>query len=161
MATANTTATPTADKGGTAARPERLWPYVLMGLYLGFVFTRGEVVSWFRIQEMFRFQSFHMYGVIGTAVATAALCVVLIRRREVASFTGRPIELVPDPKATPGREHWLGGTAFGLGWGLIGACPGPIYTLIGNGVTVMVVALASAVLGAWTYGTLRHHLPHE
>ena len=142
-------------------RSERLWPYVIMGLFLGVVFTRAEVVSWFRIQEMFRFQSFHMYGIIGSAVLVAGLSVWAIRRIEAGSFAGRPMELVKDPFAKPGLEHWLGGIAFGFGWGLLGACPGPIYVLIGNGVTVMLVAFVAALTGAWTYGALRSRLPHS
>lgn len=140
-------------------RVERLWPYVAWGVYLGFVFTRSEVVSWFRIQEMFRFQSFHMYGIIGSAVVTAALGVWLIRRAGLRSWLGREMEPGADFTA-PGTRYWAGGTLFGIGWGLLGACPGPIYVLIGNGVTVMIVALLSALLGVWSYGLLRHRLPH-
>ena len=142
-------------------RAERLWPYALMGLFLGFIFTRGEVVSWFRIQEMFRFQSFHMFGIIGSAVAVAASSLRVIKRLEAASFVGRPIDLPEDSFASPGYQFWVGGIAFGLGWGLLGACPGPIYVLIGNGITVMAVAFASALLGVWTYGSIRHRLPHS
>jgi len=139
---------------------ERLWPYALIGLYLGFVFTRAEVVSWFRIQEMFRFQSFHMYGIIGSAVAVAALGVAWLKRSRSAALTGRPFQWPASERGLPGPQYWIGGTAFGLGWGLTGACPGPLYVLIGNGVTVMLVALLSAVAGAWTYGRVRHLLPH-
>ncbi len=142
-------------------RKESLWPYLLMGVALGVVFTRAEVVSWFRIQEMFRFQTFHMYGVIGSAVAVAALSVWGIKRIEAGSFVGRPMEMLPDPFAKPGWQFWLGGIVFGLGWGLLGACPGPIYVLIGNGVTVMVAALASALAGVWAYAILRSRLPHS
>ena len=131
----------TASHTGSAGK-ERLWPYALLGLYLGIVFTRSEVVSWFRIQEMFRFQSFHMYGIIGSAVLVGAIGVALIKRLEARSVTGRAMEM--DPAGKPGPQHILGGTTFGLGWGLLGACPGPLYVLIGNGVTVMIVALASA-----------------
>jgi len=145
----------------TATLPERMWPYALLGVFLGFVFTRAEVVSWFRIQEMFRFQSFHMYGIIGSAVAVGALSIWLLKRFSVRSVTNRPLEIPADDFSPPGYQYWLGGTAFGLGWGLLGACPGPIYVLIGNGVTVMVVAFLSAVAGAWTYGALRHRLPHS
>jgi len=151
----------TRDVTATApARRERLWPYALLGVYLGFVFTRSEVVSWFRIQEMFRFQSFHMYGIIGSAVVVGGIGVWAIKRFRARSWVGWPMETSPDFRK-PGYQFWLGGTAFGLGWGLLGACPGPIYVLIGDGVTVMVVALASAVLGAWTYGAVRHRLPHS
>lgn len=141
-------------------RSERLWPYALLGVYLGIVFTRAEVISWFRIQEMFRFQSFHMYGIIGSAVAVGAIGVWMIRRFEATSYVGWPMQTTADFRR-PGYQFWLGGTAFGLGWGLLGACPGPIYVLLGNGVSVMVVALASALLGVWTYGSIRHRLPHS
>lgn len=141
----------------TPSGKEGLALYLLLGVTLGFVFTRTEVVSWFRIQEMFRFQSFHMYGVIGSAVAVGAIGLWLARRLE----GGSPRQPRPEWDATkPGIQHAIGGTSFGLGWGLLGACPGPIYVLIGNGLTVMVVALASALAGVWTYGLLRDRLPH-
>ena len=144
-----------------ATAPEHLWPYALVGLFLGIVFTRSEVVSWFRIQEMFRFQSFHMYGIIGSAVVVGAVGLWLIKRFEVRSVTRRPMELPNDTFKAPGYQYWIGGIVFGLGWGLLGACPGPIYVLIGNGVTVMLAAFLSALAGVWTYGALRHHLPHS
>ena len=144
-----------------ATLPERMWPYALIGLSLGFVFTRGEVVSWFRIQEMFRFQAFHMYGIIGSAVLVGAVSVWLIKRLDARSVTRRPMEIPVDEFNAPGSQYWLGGIIFGLGWGLLGACPGPIYVLFGNGVTVMVAAFLSALLGVWTYGALRHRLPHS
>ena len=143
-----------------ATKPERLWPYLVLGVVLGIVFTRAEVVSWFRIQEMFRFQAFHMYGIIGSAVAVGALGVQLLKRLEARSLTNRPMEIPADSFRAPGWQYWLGGTVFGLGWGLLGACPGPIYVLFGNGVTVMVVAFLSALVGVWTYGAVRHRLPH-
>jgi len=144
-----------------ATTAERLWPYALIGVALGIVFTRGEVVSWFRIQEMFRFQAFHMYGIIGSAVAVGAAGIQLIKRVEARSLTNRPMEIPTDRFEAPGYQYWLGGTAFGLGWGLLGACPGPIYVLFGNGVTVMAAAFLSALVGVWTYGALRHRLPHS
>lgn len=141
-------------------RAERLWPYLLIGIALGFVFTRSEVISWFRIQEMFRFQAFHMYGIIGSAVAVGALSVWLMRRLEARALTGAKPAIPSDELELPGTRYWIGGTLFGLGWGLLGACPGPIYVLFGNGITVMAMAFASALLGAWSYGALRHRLPH-
>ena len=152
---------PSTPPRSMAMQPERMWPYLLLGVALGIVFTRAGVISWFRIQEMFRFQSFHMYGIIGSAVAVAALGVHLIKRLEARSVTNRPMEIPEDRFRAPGWQYWLGGTAFGLGWGLIGACPGPIYVLFGNGVTVMAAAFASALVGVWTYGALRPHLPHS
>jgi len=150
-------------QGGTPATParERLWPYALMGVALAIVFTRGEVVSWFRIQEMFRFQAFHMYGIIGSAVAVGAVSIQLIKRFETKSITGDPISIPDNKFDAPGWQFWIGGTVFGLGWGLLGACPGPIYVLFGSGVTVMAVAFLSALVGVWTYGAIRHRLPHS
>lgn len=142
-------------------RPERLWPYLLLGTFLGLVFTRSEVVSWFRIQEMFRFQAFHMYGIIGSAVLVGAIGVWVIKKFNVGSLTGHKMEISRPPFEGPGYQFWIGGTLFGLGWGLLGACPGPIYVLIGNGLTVMLAALVSALAGAWTYGAVRSHLPHN
>jgi len=144
-----------------ATLPERLWPYLAMGIVLGIVFTRSEVVSWFRIQEMFRFQSFHMYGIIGSAVFVGAISLLLIKRFEARSLTRRPLEIPSDNFVAPGYQYWLGGTTFGVGWGLLGACPGPIYVLFGSGVTVMIAAFASAIAGVWTYGAIRHRLPHS
>lgn len=156
-----TPAEETRARPSMATGPERLWPYLVLGVVLGFVFTRSEVVSWFRIQEMFRFQAFHMYGIIGSAVAVGAVSVQLIKRLQARSMTNRPMEIPIDRFEAPGYQYWLGGTAFGLGWGLLGACPGPIYVLIGNGITVMAVAFLSALVGVWTYGALRHRLPHS
>ncbi len=147
--------------GQTLNRHEPGWPYLLLGVYLGVVFLKTEAVSWFRIQEMFRFHAFHMYGIIGGAVAVGALGVFLIKRTGARTVTGRPI-VFPTPEDTrPGPQHWIGGTIFGLGWGLLGACPGPIYALIGAGVWVMVVGLLAAMAGAWAYGLLRPRLPHS
>jgi uncharacterized membrane protein YedE/YeeE len=137
--------------------------YALIGLHLGVVFTQSQVISWFRIYEMFRFDSFHMYGVIGTAVATAALSVWLIKRFRLKTLHGEPIQLAPKAwggSRVPGARYWMGGTLFGLGWALLGACPGPLFALIGGGVSVMFVALLSALAGTWTYAALRDHLPH-
>ena len=144
----------------TLNRHEPGWPYLLLGVYLGVIFLKTEAVSWFRIQEMFRFHAFHMYGIIGGAVAVGALGIFLIKRAGARTVMGRPI-VFPTPEDTrPGPQHWIGGTIFGLGWGLMGACPGPIYALIGAGVWVMVVGLLAAMAGAWAYGFLRPRLPH-
>jgi len=144
-------------------RPLALLGYLLVGVGLGVVFVQSEVASWFRIQEMFRFQSFHMYGIIGTAVAVAAIGVQVIQRLGLRTIHGEQIRIVPrdeDGAGIRGPRYWIGGTLFGMGWALLGACPGPIFTLIGSGVTVMVAALASAMAGTWAYGALQRHLPH-
>jgi uncharacterized membrane protein YedE/YeeE len=132
---------------------------LLLGIAFGFVLSRSEAVSWFRIQEMFRFQSFRMYGIIGSAIATAALSVALIKWAGLKSVSGERIS-IPRKELGSGIRYAAGGTIFGLGWALTGACPGAIFALIGNGVSVMVVAVVSAFAGAWVYGWLRPRLPH-
>lgn len=134
--------------------------YLFIGIFYGVVFTKAEVISWFRIQEMFRFQSFHMYGIIGSAVVVAAISVYLVKRYDVSTVRGEAIDIPPKKWGHIGYRYWIGGTFFGIGWALLGACPGPIFTLIGAGVTVIVIALASALAGTWTYTYLRPRLPH-
>lgn len=148
--------TPTAP----AAKPEPLAVYLVLGVVLGTIFIKSEVASWFRIQEMFRFQAVHMYGVIGGAVLVAAVSVALMKRLGIRTAGGRPIRFPTWEETRPRPHHLLGGTIFGLGWGLLGACPGPIYALIGSGLPVMLVGLLAALAGAWTYGLLRPGLPH-
>jgi uncharacterized membrane protein YedE/YeeE len=138
---------------------ERLWPYLLIGIFFGIVATKSEIISWYRIQEMFRFQSFHMYGVIGSAVAVGILSVALIKRFRGRAADGTAIA-IPAKHLGTGTRYWAGGILFGFGWALTGGCPGPMFILVGNGVTVFLVALAAAVLGAWTYGLARPRLPH-
>ena len=133
--------------------------YVALGTLFGIVLTKSEVISWFRIQEMFRFQSFHMYGIIGSAVMVAAVSLQLIKRLGAHALDGQVI-VVPPKAMGRGTRYWLGGILFGLGWALAGACPGPLFALVGNGVGVVAVTLASAVLGTWVYGALRPRLPH-
>ncbi len=143
--------------------PVALAVYGLLGAYLGLVFTKSQVISWFRIYEMFRFESFHMYGVIGSAVATAALSVWIIKRLGQTTVHGEPIELVPKQWGTsrvPGARYWMGGLTFGFGWALLGACPGPLVALLGGGVSVMAAALAAALAGTWAYALVRDRLPH-
>jgi len=133
--------------------------YLLLGIAFGVVLTKSEVLSWFRIQEMFRFQSPRMYEIIASAVLVAAVSVALIKRLGVRTVSGDPIEL-PPKQLEHGVRYALGGTIFGLGWALTGACPGPLFALVGNGVTVMAAAIASALAGTWLYGVLRPRLPH-
>jgi uncharacterized membrane protein YedE/YeeE len=136
-----------------------LIPFFFVGVLFGIVLTKSEVISWYRIQEMFRFQSFHMYGIIGSAVVTAGVGLQIIRRLKLRSLSGEPI-VIPPKKMGKGTRYWAGGTIFGLGWGLIGACPGPLFALLGNGTGVMIVAILSALVGTWCYGALRSRLPH-
>jgi hypothetical protein len=140
-------------------RPAFLLVYLLLGVAFGVVLTRSEVLSWFRIQEMFHFQSFRMYGFIGSAIATAAASIALIKASGLSSADGKPI-VIPRRPLGSGIQYAVGGTIFGMGWALTGACPGPLFALIGNGVSVMTVAVLSALAGTWAYGWLRPSLPH-
>lgn len=133
--------------------------YLGMGTLFGMILIKSEVVSWFRIQEMFRFQAFHMYGILGGAVVVAGASIALLRRADARTIRGEPIE-ISDKPFDRGANQLLGGAAFGLGWGLLGACPGPIYALIGAGITPVIVSLVSAMAGAWVYGQLKPYLPH-
>lgn len=133
--------------------------YFVLGTGFGVVLVKSEVVSWFRMQEMFRFQSFHMYGVLLSAVVTAGLSIVLLRRLGARTLAGDPIVIPPKVLGT-GRRYWMGGTVFGFGWALSGACPGPLFAVAGTGLTVYAVAALSALAGTWSYGYLRPKLPH-
>jgi len=146
-------------EAGGQARPVFLFLYLLLGIAFGVVLTKSEVISWFRIQEMFRFQSFRMYGIIGSAIATAALSVAVIKKLSLRSASGEAI-VIPRKDLRSGARYAIGGTIFGLGWALTGACPGPLFALIGTGVSVMVVAVLSALAGTLLYGLLRPRLPH-
>ena len=128
-----------------------------MGTFFGTLLYKSEVISWFRIQEMFRFQSFHMYGVMGSAVVAGALSIFLIKKLNAKALNSELIE-IPDKKFNSGTV--IGGTLFGMGWALTGACPGPLYTHLGAGTSVMIVAILSALWGAWLYGYFRPKLPH-
>ncbi|MES2848405.1 MAG: DUF6691 family protein [Bacteroidota bacterium] len=131
--------------------------YLFAGVLFGILLVKAEVISWFRIQEMFRLQSFHMYGVIGSAVVIGMISVFLIKKMKIKTIYGETIEFHPK-KFNKGQVY--GGLLFGLGWAVTGACPGPLYALIGNGATVIIVTLLSAVVGTWVYGKLRERLPH-
>jgi uncharacterized protein len=131
--------------------------YILAGTAFGIILVKSEVMSWFRIQEMFRLQSFHMYGVIGSAVAVGALSVWIIKRYNIKSMRGEPIVIAPK-KFQKGQI--IGGLLFGIGWAITGACPGPLFAQIGSGSTVVAVSLLSAIVGVWVYGKWQHKLPH-
>ncbi len=133
--------------------------YLVLGTFFGIVLIKGEVISWFRIYEMFRFESFHMYGIIGSAVVTAMLSLRLLRSRDARSLSGEAIA-IPPKELGRGTRYWLGGSLFGVGWGLVGACPGPLFALIGGGVAVMWAVLLSAIVGTFLYGVLAPRLPH-
>lgn len=137
----------------------RLVPYLLLGAVFGGILYEAEAVSWFRIQEMFRFDAFHMYGIILSAVSTAFVSLTAIRRLGILDAEGKPLSL-PPKTLSKGVRYLAGGFIFGLGWALTGACPGPLVALVGAGVPVMVVAILSALVGTWTYGALRLKLPH-
>ncbi|MEK7256776.1 MAG: DUF6691 family protein [Bacteroidota bacterium] len=130
--------------------------YALAGIVFGVVLVKSEVISWFRIQEMFRLQSFHMYGVIGTAVVVGAISIFLIKKLKIKTIHGEAIEF-QDKKFTKGQIY--GGLIFGLGWAITGACPGPLFAQIGAGFTVIFVTLLSAIAGTWVYGRFREKLP--
>jgi hypothetical protein len=134
------------------------WPYLLVGTLFGFTLMKSEAASWYRIQEMFRFQSFHMYGVIGSAVVVGAIATWLLRRSGLATQGGAPIQIT---LKEPGMQRYIyGSVLFGIGWGLAGVCPGPIFTLVGAGLPGMFVVLLSALAGTWVYGLVRSKLPH-
>ena len=132
--------------------------FLLVGIFFGIVLVKSEAVSWFRIYEMFRFQSFHMYGIIGTAIATGLLFLQISKRRHLKNIIGEQIDA---PEKEEGFIRFIvGGTIFGLGWALIGACPGPMYILLGTGVYSMTIVIIAALLGTFIYGLLKGKLPH-
>lgn len=136
-----------------------LWAYLLVGVLFGITITKAEVISWFRIQEMFRFQGFHMFGIFATALPVAILGVQTLKRRRVRALTGEPIS-IPPKQLGRGVRYVAGGVIFGVGWALVGACPGPLFALLGSGIGVIALTIVSAALGNWTYGLLRGRLPH-
>lgn len=131
--------------------------YLLVGIAFGIVFIKAEIISWYRIQEMFALQSFHMYGVIGSAVMVGITGVLLIKKFNLRTIYGESI-VIPDKKFNKGNVY--GALIFGLGWAITGACPGPLYAQIGTGASVIIVTLFSALLGTWVYGYFRERLPH-
>lgn len=131
--------------------------YLLVGILFGIVFVKAEIISWFRIQEMFRLQSFHMYGVIGSAVLTGMISVWLIKKFKIKTLDGEPITIAPK-KFNKGQI--FGGLIFGFGWAITGACPGPLFAQIGTGAFAVIITLLSAIFGTWVYGYFRDQLPH-
>jgi len=131
--------------------------YMMVGILFGIVFVKAEIISWFRIQEMFRLQSFHMYGVIGTAVVVGAISVFLIKKLKIKTIYGEEITFTPK-KFNKGQIY--GGLIFGLGWAITGACPGPLFAQVGTGAVAILIVILSAIAGTWIYGKFRDQLPH-
>ncbi len=136
----------------------KYFKFLLVGIFFGIVLVKSEAVSWYRIYEMFRFQSFHMYGIIGSAVIIGAIIVWFIKRSKMKSTEGEIIDLPPKDRVY--KRYLIGGTLFGLGWALAGACPGPMFVLVGAGVYSMLIVIAASVLGTFVYGLLKDKLPH-
>ena len=132
--------------------------FLLLGIFFGIVLVKSEAVSWYRIFEMFKFQSFHMYGIIGSAVVVGIIAVWLIKKFKVKSIEKEEISFSPKDRVF--TRYIVGGTIFGLGWGLAGACPGPMFVLFGTGVVSILIVIAASVLGTFIYGLLRDRLPH-
>ncbi len=131
--------------------------YLILGFLFGIILIKAEVVSWFRIQEMFHFQSFHMYGVIGSAVVVGIISILIIKKFNIKTIDGEPIQI---ESKSFSKGNIIGGLIFGFGWALTGACPGPLYALVGSGALIVLVVLFSAVVGTLTYGALKDKLPH-
>lgn len=132
--------------------------FILIGILFGITMTKSEAISWYRIQEMFRFQSIHMYGIIGVAVILGALLFYIIKKYQIKTFGGAIIQIKDKPKNY--KAAILGGSIFGLGWAMTGACPGPLFTLLGHGFWAILIVIGSAILGTYTYGVLKSKLPH-
>lgn len=132
--------------------------YLIIGMFFGIVLIKSEAASWYRIFEMFQFQSFHMYGIIGTAVSLGILFTLMIKKLKIKSFFGLPIEIADKEKSF--TRYIIGGILFGLGWALAGACPGPMFALLGYGYLPMLLVIASATLGTYVYGRIKDKLPH-
>jgi len=146
-----------ADKSEQDAKWYHQLKYLIAGVIFGIILVKSEVISWFRIQEMFRLQSFHMYGVIGSAVVVGIISVWLIKKLKIKTIHGEEITFYPK-KFNKGQIY--GGLIFGFGWAITGACPGPLFAQIGTGATVVVITLLSAIVGTWVYGRLRDKMPH-
>ncbi len=136
----------------------KLIKFLIVGFVFGVVLTKSEAVSWYRIYEMFQFQSFHMYGIISVAIATGLIGIQIIKRNNIKDIDGAPIVIKDKEKGS--ARYWIGGILFGLGWGLVGSCPGPIFILLGAGIFPVVLVLLGALVGTVSYGVLRNKLPH-
>lgn len=132
--------------------------YIVVGFIFGIVLTKSEAVSWYRIYEMFMFQSFHMYGIIMVAIVTGVIGIQIIKRKNIKDFRGLPIEIIA--KEAGSTRFWIGGIFFGLGWALVGSCPGPIFILLGAGFLPMLLVLFGALFGTFLYGLIKDKLPH-
>ena len=143
------------------SRLEHKWyhniKYMIVGILFGILFVKAEIVSWFRIQEMFRLQSFHMYGIIGSAVIVGIISVWMIKKFKIKTIYGEDI-VIHDKQFNKGNIY--GGLLFGFGWAITGACPGPLFAQIGTGALVIIITLLSAIAGTWFYGLIRAKLPH-
>ncbi|SFA86365.1 hypothetical protein SAMN05660845_0691 [Flavobacterium swingsii] len=135
-----------------------LLKYLAVGFIFGLVLTKSEAVSWYRIYEMFMFQSFHMYGIIGVAITTGIIGIQIIKRNKLKDIDGLTIEIIDKEKGS--FRYWIGGLLFGLGWALVGSCPGPIFILIGAGFMSVGIILVGALLGTFLYGVIKDKLPH-
>lgn len=132
--------------------------FILAGILFGIIMSKSEAISWYRIQEMFRFQSFHMFGIMGTALLTGIIAVWLMKKMKAHDVEGKPVSFTDKEKTW--RRYLIGGTIFGLGWALTGACPGPVFVLLGQGYLVMIVVIIGSLLGTFIYGLLKNRLPH-
>ena len=136
----------------------KLIKFLIPGILFGIIMTKSEAISWFRIQEMFRFESFHMYGIIATSVILGAIMVFFIKRARLKSMEGDEIAFNPKNMSVP--RYLIGGILFGLGWAMTGACPGPLFTLLGHGIVSIALVILSAIVGTYVYGLLKERLPH-
>ncbi len=132
--------------------------FFAVGIFFGIVMTKSEAISWFRIHEMFRFESIHMYGIIGTAVILGAAIIFAMKKLKIKTLAGTLVSYTPMELRIP--RHLLAGSIFGLGWAITGCCPGPMYVLIGQGYWIIILVMLSAILGTYTYGVIKDKLPH-
>lgn len=132
--------------------------FIAIGFIFGIIMYKSQAASWFRIYEMFRFESFHMYGIIGSALALGVGMVQIIKRKKLKTIHGEAIQFTPKNKSI--ARYLIGGGIFGLGWALAGACPGPMYVLIGTGTWSILIVLGAAIIGTFIYGLVKHKLPH-